>query len=115
MLYYAVKILISAGIIAAVSEIFKRSSFIGSIFASMPLVSILAFIWLYQETKSKEQVSELSMGIFWLVIPSLTLFILLPYLLKKMDFYPSLIISLIATAACYFAMVFILGKFGIKI
>ncbi|MGE5364406.1 MAG: DUF3147 family protein [Bacteroidota bacterium] len=115
MMYYLIKVLISAAIIVAVSEVSRRSSLIGSIFASMPLVSILAFIWLYYDTRSKEQVSELSMGIFWLVIPSLSLFILLPYLLKKMEFAFALLISVAVMVALYFVMIFVLGKFGIKI
>ncbi|HEX2927928.1 MAG: DUF3147 family protein [Ignavibacteria bacterium] len=115
MIYYIVKVLISAAIIVFVSEVSKRSTLIGSIFASMPLVSILAFIWLYYETKSKEQVSELSTGIFWLVIPSLSMFILLPYLLRKMDFIFALIISIVVMVLFYFLMIYILEKFGIKI
>lgn len=115
MLYYITKVIISSVIIVIVSELSKRSTLLGSIFASMPLVSILAFIWLYHDTKSKEQVSELSNGIFWLVIPSLSMFILLPILLKKMDFLPALFISVAIMVVFYFLMVFILGKFGIRL
>ncbi|MGE5398780.1 MAG: DUF3147 family protein [Ignavibacteriales bacterium] len=115
MTYYIIKILLSSVIIVLVSEVSKRSSFIGSIFASMPLVSILAFIWLYHETGSREKISELSTGIFWLVIPSLSLFILLPYLLRKLNFYPALIISVAVMVVFYFFMVFILDKAGIKL
>lgn len=115
MMYYVIKVLFSAVIIVVVSEISKRSTLLGSIFASMPLVSILAFIWLYLETKSKEQVSDLSMGIFWLVIPSLSMFLLLPYLLKKMEFLLAMLISISVMVILYFIMLYVLGKFGIKI
>ncbi|MGE5456934.1 MAG: DUF3147 family protein [Methanococcaceae archaeon] len=115
MIYYLIKVILSASIIVIVSEVSKRSSLIGSIFASMPLVSILAFIWLYHDTKSKEQVSELSTGIFWLVIPSLSMFILLPILLKKMEFVPALVISISVMVVLYFLMVLVLAKFGIKL
>lgn len=115
MIYYLIKVILSASIIVIVSEVSKRSSLMGSIFASMPLVSILAFIWLYYDTKSKEQVSELSTGIFWLVIPSLSMFILLPILLKKMEFVPALVISISVMVVLYFLMVLVLAKFGIKL
>ncbi|MGE5498088.1 MAG: DUF3147 family protein [Syntrophothermus sp.] len=115
MLYYALKVIISSVLIVLVSEVSKRSTFLGSVFASVPLVSILAFIWLYVDTKDKLKVAELSRGIFWLVIPSLSMFILLPLLMKKMGFYAALAVSVIIMVLFYFLMIFILGKIGIKI
>lgn len=115
MLYYAIKVIISSLLIVLVSEVSKRSTFFGSVFASVPLVSILAFIWLYIDTKDKAKVAELSWGIFWLVIPSLSMFILLPILLKKMGFYPALAISVVLMVLFYFIMIFLLDKIGIKI
>ncbi|MGE5351071.1 MAG: DUF3147 family protein, partial [Acidobacteriota bacterium] len=109
------KVIISSVLIVLVSEVSKRSTFLGSVFASVPLVSILAFIWLYVDTKDKLKVAELSRGIFWLVIPSLSMFILLPLLMKKMGFYAALAVSVIIMVLFYFLMIFILGKIGIKI
>lgn len=114
-MYYIIKVAVSAILIVVISEASKKSSFIGSLFASLPLVSILAFIWLYYETGDKEKVAGLSHGIFWLVIPSLSMFITMPYLLKKYSFYLSLILSVAIMLLCYYCMVFILGKVGIKL
>ncbi|MFZ4398435.1 MAG: DUF3147 family protein [Bacteroidales bacterium] len=74
MWYYFIKLIITSAIIVAISEISKRSSLIGSILASIPLISFLAFIWLYIETKDVGKIAELSTNIFWLVIPSLSFF-----------------------------------------
>ncbi|HEX2962498.1 MAG TPA: DUF3147 family protein [Ignavibacteriales bacterium] len=115
MLYYALKVIISSILIVVVSEVSKRSTFLGSVFASVPLVSILAFIWLYVDTKDKLKVAELSRGIFWLVIPSLSMFLLLPVLMKKMGFYAALAISIVVMVLFYFVMIFLLDKIGIKI
>lgn len=115
MLYYAIKVIISSFLIVFISEISKRSTFLGSVFASVPLVSILAFIWLYRDTHDKARIAELSWGIFWLVIPSLSMFILLPVLLRKMGFYPALAVSVVCMILFYFLMIIILGKAGIKI
>ena len=82
MLYYIIKIIVSSFLIVLISEISKRNSFIGGLLASMPLISILAFIWLYIDTQDSEKVIALAYSIFWLVLPSLTLFIMLPFLLK---------------------------------
>lgn len=116
MLYLAIKTLISAIIIVAVSEISKKSSLFGAILASLPLVSYLGIIWLYIDTESKTQVAQLSKNVFWMVIPSLSFFIVLPLLLKtELNFYLSLLIATIIMIAVYFTMVFILHKFGINI
>lgn len=116
MPYYLLKISITVILIVVISEVAKRSSLIGGIIASIPLVSVLAMTWLYIDTKDIQKVSELSISIVWLVIPSLTLFVTLPILLKKeINFYLSLMIAISMTAVVYFLMIWALGKLGIKL
>jgi len=116
MLYTVIKILITTGLVVAISEIAKRSSMMAGILASIPLISVLGFIWLYLDTKEVEKISNLSTSIFWLVIPSLALFVTLPILLKKgIGFYPGLGIATSVTVVCYYLMIVVLGKFGIKL
>ncbi len=116
MLYYAAKIGISALLIVAISELAKRSEMLGAVLASLPLVSLLAFIWLYVDTGDTAKVAGLSTGIFWLVIPSLLLFVLLPVLLKSgLGFWPSLGLSCAATAGAYALMLQGLKVLGIQI
>ncbi|NNF34077.1 MAG: DUF3147 family protein [Saprospiraceae bacterium] len=110
---YAIKIILSGVLIMLISEIAKRSSIWGALIASLPIISIIAMIFLYHETGDVDKVRDLSIGVFWLVIPSLALFISLPWLLKKgMEFYPSLGISCLITIGCYFAMNAGLKYFG---
>jgi hypothetical protein len=114
--YYLVKIVITTILIVAISEIAKRSTLIGAILASIPLVSVLAMTWLYVDTKDAEKVSALSTSVFWLVLPSLALFVTLPLLLKSgFNFYLSISISIVVTAGCYFLMVTVLNHFGVKL
>lgn len=115
MIYYIIKVIISATLIVAISEISKKSSLIGGILASVPLVSVLGMIWLYIDTQSAEKVSQFSTSVFWLVIPSLSLFIVLPILLKKMSFYFALPISLVVMILFYYLMILVLGKFGVEL
>ncbi len=116
MWYYIIKVVTTSVIIVLISEISKRSSLVGSILASIPLISFIAFIWLYVETKDVAKIADLSTGIFWLVIPSLSFFLLFPYLLKRnIQFYLSMTIAAIAMVISYFLMIYILKKFGIKI
>ena len=116
MAYYLFKLVTTTVLIVAISEIAKRSSFIGAILASIPLVSVLAMIWLYVDTKDVAKVSALSTGVFWLVIPSLALFIALPVLLKQgVNFYLSMGISIAITVGCYWLMVYVLEYFGVRL
>lgn len=116
MIYYIIKVLLSSITIVAITEISKRSSLFGSIVASLPIVSLLAFIWMYIDTKDTVKIAQLSHGIFWLVIPSLLFFILFPFLLKKnIDFWFSLSISIVVMVISYFLMLFIFKKIGIVI
>jgi hypothetical protein len=114
MLYYALKVIISALLIVAISEIAKRSTGFAALVASLPLTSLLAFIWLHVEASPPEKIAELSTQIFWLVIPSLLLFLLLPLFLKYgLNFWVSLGISVAATAGCYIAFLPLLRRMGV--
>lgn len=116
MLYYLTKIAITTVLIVAISEIAKRSSFAGALLASIPLVSVLAMLWLYVDTKDVTKVSALATSVFWLVLPSLALFVSLPLLLKQgLNFYLSISISIGFTILCYWLMVEVLNHYGIKL
>ena len=116
MAYNIIKILISAILIALISEVSKRSTFFGAILASIPLVSVMAMIWLYIDTNDSLQVVQLSKSIFWLVIPSLVIFITFPIFIRlQLSFYTALSASLIAMVATYFITIAILDKFDIHL
>ena len=116
MTYTALKVLITAILVVAISETSKRSSLAGAILASLPVTSLLAFIWLYGETGDTEKISALSKSIFWYVLPSLVLFIALPVLIAKgFGFWPSLAISSVLTFAAYLAMTAVLTRYGVTL
>ncbi len=71
---FLVKIAITVAVVVAVAEISKRSSFWGAVLASLPLTSLLAFVWLYTDTGDTQQIAGLARGIFWLVLASLPRF-----------------------------------------
>ena len=116
MIYYFIKLMITALVVVIVSEVAKRSTFIGAIIISIPLTSLLAFTWLYIDTKDYQKVIDLSYGTILLSIPSFAFFIILPLLLKfKQNFAFSIAISIIGTAIIYFIFSYFLKKFGIFI
>ena len=113
MLYSVTKLIVSAVLIVLISEVGKRSSWLGGLLASLPVTSLLAISWLYIDTHDVQIVASLSTSIFWLVIPSLAFFISLPILLRMhWNFWISLSLSLFVMIACYLMMVAILRKFG---
>jgi hypothetical protein len=114
MVYYAVKVLLSAVLIVLVTELAKRSTLAGALIASLPLTSLLAFVWLYWDTRDASRVAGLSIDIFWLVIPSLALFLALPLFIRLgWGFWSSLLAASAVTVACYGAMVVVLRRFGV--
>lgn len=116
MWQYAAKVLVTALVVVAVSELGKRSSFWGAFLASLPLTSLLAFVWLHLEGGQAQQVAQLSTGIFWLVLPSLVLFLLLPAMLRAgVQFWVALGVSCAATAIAYVAMAAVLKWAGIRV
>lgn len=116
MLYTAIKVLLTAVLVVAISEAAKRSALLGGILASLPLTSLLAFIWLYGETGDTAKIADLSVSIFWYVLPSLVLFIALPLLLARgIDFWLSLLIASALTFGAYLAMISILQRFGVTL
>lgn len=113
---FAIKVVVTVAVVVAVSEIAKRSSFWGAVLASLPLTSLLAFIWLYTDTGSTQNVATLSQSIFWLVLPSLPLFLLLPVLLRSgWPFWPSLAVACIVTIGAYFSLVWLLERSGVRL
>ncbi len=116
MLYYALKVGLSAIVIVAITEIAKRNSGFAALIAALPLTSLLAFVWLYVEGMEPARIADLSGQIFWLVLPSLLLFLLLPWLIRQgLGFWLSLAVSIAATTACYLAILPVLRKFGVQL
>jgi hypothetical protein len=114
MLYFAAKVIVSALVIVAISEIAKRSTGLAALVASLPLTSLLAFVWLQIEGARPEKIAELSGQIFWLIIPSLVFFLLLPLLLKNgVGFWLSLGASIASTAGAYLALLPLLRRMGV--
>ena len=116
MLQTVIKLFISSGVIVLVSEIAKKNTYLGGLIASIPLVSVLSMIWLYIDTKDIESVRNLSNSILWMVIPSISLFISLPILLRSgIGFYLSIFLSIIITIGCYGMTILLLSRLGIEL
>ena len=115
MWYIAFKALLSGIIVTVVSEVSRRSAAFGALVASLPIVSVLAMIWIWRDTQDAERIARHSEATFWLVLPSLPMFLVLPALLRHgFNFYLAMALSCALTVVLYFLMVWVLKRFGIE-
>lgn len=116
MIWYLVKLLVSALIIVFISEVSKKLPLLGSLIASIPLISVLGMIWMYGEKVNVSKIANHAEGTFWYVLPSLPMFLVLPWMLRKGINFPFSLAACIAlTGVLYFMMVKVLTKFGLNL
>ncbi|MES2664136.1 MAG: DUF3147 family protein [Pseudomonadota bacterium] len=90
MTWIITKYLITAACVVFISEVAKRSDKIGGFIAALPIVTILAIIWMHIEGQGFTKISNHMWYTFWYVIPTLPMFIVFPHLLSRMNFWLSL-------------------------
>lgn len=111
-MYDIIKVLITAILIVCIAEVSKVNAVIGGFIKSLPLISIMAMVWLYVQTKDVSKISVLSYSTFWFVLPTLPMFLLLPYLINRgLSFYISLIVS-VAVMLIFYGITFMILKYA---
>lgn len=115
MLYAALKAALSGLMVALISETARRSPAFGALVASLPVLSVLAMMWMWRETGDAEKIAAHAQATFWYVLPSLPMFLVLPVMLRGgMNFYVAMALSCAMTAVLYLIMVWTLRRFGIS-
>lgn len=116
MTYLLLKALLSGLIIAIASEVARRSPGLGALIVSLPLVSILAIIWLWRDTGDTDRIAAHVQATFWYVLPSLPMFLALPALLRAgVNFWLALLLACALTIGLYLAMAALAPRFGLKL
>ena len=116
MIQLVLKALISGTVIVAVSELAKKNNLAASIIHSLPLTSLLAFLWLYAGTKDAALVGRHAWGTVWFVLPTLPMFLLMPWLIHKLGgFWPALGSGIVLTIALYALTMRLLDTAGVKL
>ena len=116
MWWLAIKALISGIIVAAVSEIAKRYPGFGGLIASLPLVSVLGMLWLWNEKPDASNMADHAQATFWFVLPSLPMFLAIPAMLRAgFNFYVALALGCLLTIALYLGMIAIGPRLGIRL
>lgn len=116
MLYLFVKAAISGILVAAASEVARRWPGWGALIVSLPLVSILAMIWLWRDTHDPVRMADHVQATFWFVIPSLPMFLLMPAMIRQgHGFWVALAAGCVLTVALYLSMIWIGPRFGLRL
>jgi hypothetical protein len=116
MIYLLTKATLSGLIIMIISEVARRSPGFGGLIASLPLVSVLAIMWLWRDTHDTARIASHSEATFWFVLPSLPMFLVFPALLRNgVDFWIALAGSSLLTIALYSLTVWLLPKVGVSL
>jgi len=116
MLYLIVKAVISGILIAVASEVARRWPGWGALIVSLPLVSILAMLWLWRDTHDPVRMAAHVEATFWFVIPSLPMFLLIPSMLRQgWSFWTALLAGCALTIALYLGTTWIGPRFGLRL
>ena len=116
MVYLLAKAAISGLLIALISEVARRSPGWGGLIASLPLVSVMALIWLWRDTRDVDATTAQAMSTFWFVLPSLPLFLIFPFLVRLgLGFWLSLAVACAITMALYAGFAAIAPRLGIRL
>ena len=115
MKFTIIKYLVTAAVVVIVSELAKSSDKLGSLVASLPLVTVLTLVWLFIEQQPIAKIANHAYYTFWYVLPTLPMFLLFPYLLSKISFWQTLTICIIFTVVFFYIYARLLKIFGIHL
>ncbi|MEQ3694236.1 MAG: DUF3147 family protein [Thalassolituus sp.] len=115
MSWIVFKYAVTAGLIVLISEVAKRSDKLGALIAALPMVTILAMIWLYVEKQPDAKIANHAWYTFWYVVPTLPMFLIFPTLLPRIGFWPTLGASALITVICFVVFAQVVKRFGIEL
>jgi hypothetical protein len=111
-----VKLLLSAAIIVIVTKIQLVNDRLSALLIALPLTSLVAMIWMHQAGQSPQRLANHAEGTFWFVLPTLPMFLILPWMLRHgWSFWPSLIVNCLLTTGFFWLTVVTLRRFGIDL
>lgn len=115
MLWLVTKYLVTAGVVVLVSEAAKRSDRLGGFIAALPLVTVLALIWLHVEGQDPRKIANHAWFTFWYVLPTLPMFLVFPPVYARLGFWPTLGLCVVLTTVCFGLFALAVKRFGIHL
>ena len=116
MTAFAVRAILSGIIIALIAYVGRKAPAAGAFIASLPLISVLGMIWLWRDTADAKLLANHAEATFWYVLPSLPMFLLMPWLLRTgHGFWFALSCGITLTIILYLATMVIAARFGVRL
>jgi hypothetical protein len=111
-----VKLVITAVAILVVTKIQLFHDKLSALLIALPLTSLIAMLWMHQAKQSPERIANHAESTFWFVLPTLPMFLILPWMLRHgWGFAPSLAANCVITVILFWILVAVLRRFGIDL
>lgn len=111
-----VKLVVSAAIIVFVTKIQLVNDRLSALLIALPFTSLLAMCWMKADKQTPERIANHSEGTFWFVLPTLPMFLILPWMLRNgWGFWTALLANCLLTIAFFWLTVVVLRRFGIDL
>ena len=116
MTAFAIRAILSGIIIALIAVIGRKAPAAGALIAALPLISVIGMIWLWRDTSDSLLIANHAEATFWYVLPSLPMFLLMPWLLRAgYSFWIALISGIAMTIILYLVTIVIAARFGVRL
>lgn len=115
MTWIVTKYAVTAFMVVLISEVAKRSDKLGGLIAALPLVTVLTLVWLWAEGQAESKIANHAWYTFWYVVPTLPMFLLFPWLLPRIGFWPTMTASVAVTIASCAIFALLVRRLGIEL
>lgn len=115
MAWLITKYALTALVIVVVSEVAKRSDKLGGLLGALPLITIMALIWLQVGQQPEEKIANHAWYTFWYVLPTLPMFLVFPFLLSRLGFWPTLAVCVVLTLVLFGLFALLMRRFGVNL
>ena len=110
-----IKLLLTGAIVTGASELAKHSGRLGALVMVLPWITLSTLFWLESEGQG-QLISPLLRSGFWYLLPSLPLFLVLPWMLDRgYGIWTGLGASCLLAVTLFLAEQRILGRVGVEL
>ncbi|MGL4400266.1 MAG: DUF3147 family protein [Luteolibacter sp.] len=110
------KLLLSALIIVLVTKVQLVSDRLSALLIALPLTSLIAMAWMHHGGQSAQRLANHAEGTFWFVLPTLPMFLIIPWMLRNgWSFWTAIAANCLLTTAFFWITVIVLRRFGIDL
>ncbi len=110
------KLFLSALIILFVTKIQLINDRLSALLIALPLTSLVAMLWMHHAGQSSERLANHAEGTFWFVLPTLPMFLIIPWMLRNgWGFWTTLAVNCLFTVGFFWLTVIVLRRFGIDL